>query len=345
MQCDYQASVLYINIAREFALESALPNKSSVLVKLSEDNAYSKAASEYQKISLSEITAYWNKAARLSNDPAFGFHAGQSCHLAEYGLFSHVLMNCPSILKALQHISDYLYLMNEALKSTMTTANGITTYMLTNLAEQPSSFQHVEFHFASIVQLGRQIVKRSYQEKISPVRIDFAHAPVLDISEYEAYFKCPVFFNQRRNKIVSTLEVLQTPTHAPNQWLYKYLLNRIDSLYRAQCHKKKYTIEVYHILSNDEAWSDWPTLEEISELIGVSASSLKRKLKGENNSYQQICDHVKFKMAKQMLMANGRSINETSELLGFSSAASFSRSFKRWSSFSPSVFLAQIKNE
>lgn len=80
-------------------------------------------------------------------------------------------------------------------------------------------------------------------------------------------------------------------------------------------------------------------LEELARHLGVHPKSLQRTISGLGTSFQEIRDKVRREKAMEILTANKQASNEEiADALGFASAASFSRAFKRWTGSSPSDF-------
>lgn len=339
MDSDYKASVLYFNIARQYAITRRI--NAQALNRILPDQAILEG--DNHKVPLPQILDFWRQAADLCADPAFGLHAGKHCHLSDYAIFSHLLMTCPNLIEALQLVTEHLHIMNEGLENNLTTGSGLSCYSLECLYKHPASIHHIEHHFASIIQLGRQIVQQNDQGKIRCHRVEFSHSPTAPMREYEEIFQCEVLFEGSGNQLILPRELLLTPTHSPNKGLYSHLLKLVNSISLAGSHQKKFTEKVYAALNAKGKWHSWPTLNEVANTIGVSPSSLKRKLKQEQSSYQAICDKLRYRQAKHILTVLGRTVSETAHQLGFSSPASFSRSFKRWSGQSPIDYLSGIK--
>jgi AraC-like DNA-binding protein len=76
--------------------------------------------------------------------------------------------------------------------------------------------------------------------------------------------------------------------------------------------------------------------------LGISASTLRRKLHGEHTTFREIVDEVRCDLAERYLLEPGRSIGEISTLLGFSYVAAFNKAFRRWKGLSPSEHRARI---
>ena len=83
---------------------------------------------------------------------------------------------------------------------------------------------------------------------------------------------------------------------------------------------------------------EFPTLEEMSQRLKMGSRTLRRRLVKENLTYQQILDDVRYRLAREYLHGTILPVTEIAELLGFSDAANFRRSFRRWSDKTPSQF-------
>ncbi|WP_299351819.1 AraC family transcriptional regulator [uncultured Shimia sp.] len=80
------------------------------------------------------------------------------------------------------------------------------------------------------------------------------------------------------------------------------------------------------------------TLVNTSQALQVHERTLQNRLKSEGTSFREIVQAERHIMSKRLLLA-GRSIEETSEALGFDHRQSFSEAFSGWEGMSPSIFL------
>ncbi|SFM34912.1 AraC family transcriptional regulator [Marinobacter zhejiangensis] len=336
---DREASALYIGIARQHALSH--PISTHALDALTPELDGNDLAE--QTLPLTGILDFWQQTADLCAAPTFGLQAGNQCHLSVYGLFSHLLMSCPTLHRALQLGADYLHLLNEALETRLDIGPDESTYSLTYPVDHPGARHHIEFHLASVVQLGRQIVRQKERARLRPRRIEFCHGPAAAKEQYEKVFDCEVAFGKPRNQMVFSTELLEIPGHTPNSGLYGHMLKLLEAIRDHRRSQKPFRSRVCETLNHQQSTSTWPTLEALAHELGVSPSSLKRKLKQEQTSYQEICDDLRYKQARRMLTAKRLAIGEIAHQLGFSSPASFSRSFKRWSGMAPHDYAIQAK--
>ena len=82
----------------------------------------------------------------------------------------------------------------------------------------------------------------------------------------------------------------------------------------------------------------------IASKLGLSRQTLFRKLKAEGVTFEKVLDELRRTMALHYLRGRKVSVNETAYLVGFSDPAAFSRAFKRWTGYSPSM-IASAKRE
>ncbi len=86
-----------------------------------------------------------------------------------------------------------------------------------------------------------------------------------------------------------------------------------------------------------------PTLEEIATCLHMTSRTLRRRLKDEGSSYQQIKDRVRCDLAIRLLTEESLTVAEISRLIGFTEQAAFCRAFKNWTGVAPSAY--QTEND
>jgi len=85
-----------------------------------------------------------------------------------------------------------------------------------------------------------------------------------------------------------------------------------------------------------------PDLEAIAETLHMSRATLKRKLKTDGSTFQDIKDSFRLRRASNLLRDTEATVDEIAEELRFSDASGFSKAFRRWTGLAPSEWrLAQ----
>lgn len=77
----------------------------------------------------------------------------------------------------------------------------------------------------------------------------------------------------------------------------------------------------------------------VAARLGMSSRTLRRRLREEETTYQEILDDVRSELARRYLADERRGIGEVAFLLGFSDASAFTKAFRRWSGRTPADFV------
>lgn len=77
---------------------------------------------------------------------------------------------------------------------------------------------------------------------------------------------------------------------------------------------------------------------EIAGPMNISTRHLRRLLKQQGASYEQLLDQVRREEALRLLQDPGKSLTSIAYELGFHEPSSFTRAFRRWTGISPSEF-------
>lgn len=80
-----------------------------------------------------------------------------------------------------------------------------------------------------------------------------------------------------------------------------------------------------------------PQLENVAVALGMSPSTLKRKLQKHGTHFQEQLDLARKHVALYLYQIKGQSNDEVAAYLQFHDATNFRRSFKRWTGLAPSV--------
>ncbi len=78
--------------------------------------------------------------------------------------------------------------------------------------------------------------------------------------------------------------------------------------------------------------------EDVARALGISRSTLQRRLREEGTSYQAVLDATRRDMAVRYLSKTNLRADEIATVLAYRDANSFSRSFRRWTGQAPVAF-------
>jgi len=145
-----------------------------------------------------------------------------------------------------------------------------------------------------------------------------------------------IIFNAPQVELVLEPKYLNTPLLAPSCELQAVALRQLeDSDLGANISDR--VRAVFERLEPDV-----PDLEAIAEALHMSRATLKRKLKTNGSTFQDIKDSFRLRRASNLLRDTQATVDEIAAELRFSDASGFSKTFRRWTGLAPSEWrLAQ----
>ncbi|MTI13226.1 AraC family transcriptional regulator [Sansalvadorimonas verongulae] len=168
-------------------------------------------------------------------------------------------------------------------------------------------------------------------------RVDFCCSEPREVDEYSLLFPCSRNYNQPRNLIVFGARYLAMPVVQDARSLSDFLAELPGNLLTRYRHDDSLSSRIRRRLSNTR-YEELPSFEEIASGLNMSTQTLRRRLKGEGNSYREIKDSIRRDIAVYHLLRQDMSINDIAEVTGFAEPSTFHRAFKKWTGLTPGAW-------
>lgn len=153
-------------------------------------------------------------------------------------------------------------------------------------------------------------------------------------------FRCPVHFQAGSNALWFPVEQLQRRIVHTGETLRDFLGNAVYQLIAIDREPASVSTAIRSLVVV-ELPGPLPGFAEIARQLGLSESSLRRRLQAEGSSYQAIKDEVRCAVAMDRLRNSNDTVAEIADFLGFAEPGSFVRSFKVWVGAPPQVWREQ----
>ncbi|WP_229369995.1 AraC family transcriptional regulator [Fibrivirga algicola] len=281
-----------------------------------------------------QIDDLWTNAARLTKDPLFGLHFGESMQLTALGVVGGLVQTSRTIGEALTQAAAFTNLITDVVSLSFSrTTDWIVIDFLPNKARwevAPVAFQQQMDLFMAFTlhELDGLVLRR-----VCPIQVTYPVDPVYKV-EYERVLRCPdlVQAGGYQLKLDGTYwdEPISTANYDMQQLWLKQAAERTPISQNIATLSARIT---QHLLTN--AYLGIPTLEDMAANLNISPRSLQRKLQEEGVSYQQLADSVRKTVAIQYLDTKKYPIKEIAYLLGYNELSAFTRAFKRWTGCPP----------
>jgi AraC-like DNA-binding protein len=288
------------------------------------------------RISIARYMRLGFSGIELTGRPDLGLEMGKGVKIPFFGLTGFLAMTAKDVEAACKVMSYYERL-------TSTNCRGQSSYYLEDgkgVAQFYSISPYNEYNlFVVDAVLASQFKVIEWlcgkAEAVERIEVEF-EAPSY-AAAYEEFFKCPVLFGQQRNALIikpeaRTWGLLQ---HDKNAFLN---LKRIcdEQLIKANRDRslsEKVMDEISPLLEGQT-----PSIEQVSDSLGMPPWTLRRKLQDQNTSFQVLLNDTRKSLSESYMKDTDLAIGEVAYLLGFSSPTAFQRAFKRWTEQSPGQF-------
>ena len=157
--------------------------------------------------------------------------------------------------------------------------------------------------------------------------------------KYERLFATTVVFGAERNEVVFESRYLDLPIVQNENSLKEFLRTAPYQLLvmPSQGENTGLIAQVRQLMGHDFS-QGLAGFDQVATALNMSAPTLRRRLKREGISYQQLKDECRKEAAIAYLSRPELSINAVAVLMGFTDPSAFHRSFKKWTGQPPGKF-------
>jgi AraC-like DNA-binding protein len=192
----------------------------------------------------------------------------------------------------------------------------------------------VEFTIGALVLGIPGLLQKGVQKETAVKRVNFAHAQVGKLKDYESILGTQVFFNQPHSSIVFDEHWLPMSINDSDPQLLKLLYQQADDLL-TEVEDKNDFVQQVRLLITSRLGDENYHIKELCQQLNITTRTLHRRLKKYNLTYQLLREQIVLKLAKEALIKTRASVTEIALRLGYSEASSFVRAFKRQCAVSP----------
>lgn len=269
-------------------------------------------------------------ALEITHDEDLGLEAARELEVGEFGVAEYVAMSADSVRAAVEVIGRYMKLLNDALDFQLDVQGDRAIVKLQSAVVLPraaETFEAACFHVA---------VRKRFDAKTMPGgTVCFQHAQPADLSEYAKTFDdVQVLFSQPYTGFTFDRASLDIVLPSRDQHLHELMRRHADHAL-SELPKVQSFVERVRALIAEELKLGNATSTRIADRLHVSVRTLSRRLEEEGTTFRDLLNEVRKHLALRYAATTDMQLTEIALLLGFSSAAVFHRSFKRWTGKTP----------
>jgi AraC-like DNA-binding protein len=271
-----------------------------------------------------------SNAIKLSNDKALGIRLGLRLNMVALGILGYALMTSANVGDALKLLLRY----NQAILPSMTVEIVTSQEAVILVGKAPQLPKQLErFYLDTLYSAVVNNVRILTGEANVSMGLDLDYSAEGESELYASVFGSKVSFMSNKRGLMFSMEGLATTISSSNPLAQNIFQRECDRITSADSQLGLVSERVKQLLIS--ARLDFPSSASIAKKLYMSESTLQRRLAKEGCRFQELLDQVRYRLALEYLQGTHLPVTQVAVLLGYSSAANFRRSFKRWSGLTP----------
>ncbi|WKV86262.1 AraC family transcriptional regulator [Pseudomonas sp. B24_DOA] len=334
-----EKDTIAIQLVREALLQSCAPGAASdeALSKVGIDPA--QLTADEGRVPASQYARLWRLLARRGDDEFFGMDP-RPLKSGSLAFLCRSAMAQPTLAAALDTGLSFLSLMLEKLPAQLVHQQSLAEIvLLEDDAEPRRAFTYFTYwmivHGVACWLAGRRI-------PILAIELRCAEPDFTD--DYRVMFSENLRFERPRTRMIFSADCLDLPIKRSAEELKRFLAQAPANILVKYRDPDSLASRIKQDLRQLPA-EQWPETEALAQQLCISASTLRRRLAEEGQTYQGLKDSVRKELAITWLAEPSISFVEIAARLGFADASSFYKAFRKWSGSNPGHYRTLILNE
>lgn len=275
---------------------------------------------------------FFEAAAEISGDDCFGVHLVSKIDVRKAGLLAYIGLSAPTLEDAYLNFSQYLKVHNAAMHGELVNDGPRVRLRVSYLDPDLLKYKQREEMGAA---LDLHVARWLTQRDLKLVEASFVHDRRENRNEVERVLGCPVSFKQPVSETVFHRDDMQLPIPTADRNLLKILTRHAEHVIAERSADSDEFLEIVSKAIIDQLSTGRVTSRRIAGDIGISERTMSRRLAEHDTTFNELMDGIRRDLAMRYLDSEEVKLSELACLLGFSSHAAFSASFKKWTGHTP----------
>lgn len=272
----------------------------------------------------------FSKAIKLSGDRLLGIKLGLRLDMVSLGILGYALMTSATVGDVLKLLVRYKRAVLPSMRIELI-ASGGSVQLRSAAAHLPHALEQFYKDALYTGLVTNLNVLTDNHAATASLELNYGHPE--DRTFYESVFGSNILFNSSRCGLTFDTKSLEVAISTSDPVAQDVFRRECDRILANDSHVGMVSERVKQALLVSR--SEFPTSGAIAQQMHMSESTLQRRLAKEGTRFQQLLDQVRYRLALEYLQGTQLPVSEIAALLGFSNAANFRRSFKRWSATTP----------
>jgi AraC-like DNA-binding protein len=284
-------------------------------------------------ISFSQYLRLIINSRKLTTDPTYALKLGEQFFINHDSILACRVMSSENTQQAMTLLSKYQSLLSEFLDLDFKVTEQFGILTVNEKFPLSDAYWHfVEFSLSAVFSIG----KFCLGDRDLKITFEFERDDQGSKPYFESFLNNEVSFNCEKNRVLIPLKTLKRSIIFANA----IAAERVGKL--CELHVKKRVGDREIIQKVKFTIRNIPfrelSLEIIADRMHMSPRTLRRQLHAQGVSFKILFESERKNIALKRIKRQDISLEKLADLLGYNSASSLSRAFKRWFGVSPNHY-------
>jgi AraC-like DNA-binding protein len=292
-------------------------------------------------IPMGQYLAAIEAAVQAQDIPDLGFLVGERTTPLEHGVLGYALLSSPTLRDCLDRYVRFQYLQGPLL--TISFAESGATAEMRAMPRRgrwrmsAEALRYIVQEWLVGWNQWCQLIGRS-GSFFEHVRLGYS--PDGHRRHYEEHLGCTVSFDNPETTAVFAARRLDLPLSYADESIAALCDVQCERLLEVLQLRAGLVADIHRELANRPG--QVPGMDEMARSLHIGTRTLRRRLKDENTSYQQVVAEFRVAMAKRYLSETSLPANEVAVLVGYADPANLYRTFHRATGQTPMQYRARL---
>lgn len=290
-------------------------------------------------ISARELISLLEEAAQLTGNADLGIRLATESDFRKMDLYGFLVLDSPNVAEMFRRAVHYYPILYRHDTYSLTVGEETAVFSFNTATSGGISMRiDNEWALGAFVNLVRSVTLSNW----TPRQVSFTHSAPKNMTALRHFFGTSILFDQPTSFFELEVSLLEYPLGQGNHELSETVRRKADLLLADYAKNDSFEAHV-RLLIIKNIGAGKVDSGKIALELGVSRSTLKRRLAAIDTSYRTLLRDIISHLAKQALSETETPVTEIALRLGYSELSSFDRNFRRTTGMTPGEYREKAK--
>ena len=286
----------------------------------------------HTRLDLEQVNQLWRFAVTASGQQALGLQRELAARYINLEIAATWTGSGATLRSVLENQSHYAELVNDASAFSLVPEHPDAWVAFTHGNDKSFPRQRIEYAMLAMA----LVCQRATRRQLRPLAAEFVFSEPADLHRHRMAFPCPLRFDRPVNRLLFAAGDLALPvaSGSPTGFaLEERVLEALLAALGSNVTSFRVAQELVRRLRQGESQAG-----PVAASVGLTEADLKRKLKSERTSIDELMDRVRRELAHEYLAGSAAPLAGIAQLLGLQDDAEFTVACRRWFAKTPSEY-------